>query len=221
MRNAGEKIGSILGCLFALPNVFAGIVGFFWLAIIGEWRIMGCGIVLSLVMPYLYSLVSLPTLIVVPFLLSATEKGQRLLAAMLGLIVGFYEKGLLAAWVLIVFNFFRRDAGPGTYIPFLMWGYATAMSPLIYMASKDLRAEESLGTMMGLILAEIAYLSIVGCWYAGASFQVVIIVLLCLLLIATILPVIAALAVMKEEERQAAFWGSVGQPEEEYDEVDF
>jgi len=61
-----------------------------------------------------------------------------------------------------------KDAKSWAIIPHLLWGYATMMAPLSYMASKE--DPDSTGTTMAVFFAQICYFIYVLFYFFGQQF---------------------------------------------------
>jgi hypothetical protein len=132
-----EAILSLLVLPLILLNTFGGIVAFIWLAILGKWSIIGYGIAFMIGMPILFSIAQLPSM---GFTLAASwfaEKNWRKLMVVFAFFGVLWTSALVVVWcVLMVFRHVNLTSDTST-IPVLLWGYAVAVGPLGYMASKD------------------------------------------------------------------------------------
>jgi hypothetical protein len=147
-------LGLSLATLWLL-NFSAGIIGGIWLITIGSIWFVISALILSFIMPFIYSIAFLPSLIFIPLLTKAMEKGNRFFTVILGLILGGYNNFLLAYWVLYVFNFIVMSNNL-PLIPTLLFGYAIAMGPIGYMAQKE-GPDAGSGTTFGVLFVQIAY----------------------------------------------------------------
>jgi len=176
--------------LWAL-NVFSGIVSGVWLAVIGEWRLIGVGIMMSLAMPWAFMIVMLPQLGLMGLLGPVVDRGKTFLLWPVGFLTSLYGNTVIGVWVFLVFLVFSAHMGNGNHIPLLLWGYATSMAPLAYMASKE--PPDSTGTNVGLLLAQLAYVLLVILHYSVDSFKVSIVGVSCLISVCSLVaPFVAA-----------------------------
>jgi hypothetical protein len=201
-------VGSAFATMILMPliilNIFSGIVGGIWLAIIGQWKLIVAGLVLSFVMPWIYSIVSLPAMGLGMLASSAGERGYKISAFILISLASIYNYALLAGWTLLVLLFFIRNIESGSFVPYLLGGYATAMSPLGYMASKE--PPDSTGTSLGFLLAEICFIVLAVLWILSVPFKSTIIIISSLVivfaLVVSTLPIPIILAYRQTEEEE-------------------
>jgi len=154
-KNVGLGFIVTLGGIFMLLNFFGGIVAFVWLLIIHQWQGVIGGIVLSFVMPFVYSILSLPTFLFAAGISWLNEKKRIILATILGFIVSLYFNILMVLWVLYVYSTFVFSCPKGAEIPSFLWGYSVMISPIGYMASKE--DSDAHGTTLGVLLAVVTY----------------------------------------------------------------
>jgi hypothetical protein len=116
-------------------NMLGGIIGGIWLAFLGEWSTLIFGIAYMVVGALAISVLLLPAMaLAIP--VAALGERSIIAALLLGipsLIWTFAVMAVSCAWV-----FGGITATPeGTLIPYFLWGYATAIAPWSYMASKE------------------------------------------------------------------------------------
>lgn len=166
-----SKIGQttmnlILGVIMTL-NIGSWLVGAIWLAILGEWSILFTGLGLSIVMPWVYSFVLIPTLLMMTWMTHAIEKNQTALAKVLIIISTIYQYAILMFWVLYVFEWSLGYYPEINMIPLILYGYATMTGPLTYMGQKE--GPDATGTVMAIFIAEVAYLLVLVLTLIGFS----------------------------------------------------
>lgn len=152
-RTAKTTIELIVSVLI-LINFFSGIVGGIWLAFSGGLSLVIYGIILSIVMPWGYTLVALPQMGLAALLVNFVEKGNKFIVSIIGLVASVYGNSILALWTIFVFEALVKGQ-PQSFIPLILWGYSTTMAPLSYMASKE--PPDSTGTSMGLLFAQLSF----------------------------------------------------------------
>lgn len=215
----GEAALGIILTLVAVANGLAGIVSGIWLAVMWEWWAIGLGFALGLTMPTGWTIVSLPSLGLAVLLVEAVEKRKMATVAVLGFVVSFYESCIILAWTASVCLLFAARAAPGTLIPLLIWGFATVMSPLAYMASHE--PPDDSGSGRGLLLAHVGYLVSVVLFLCEADWSYLVLSLLGLAGLSSILSVWLVVALAKESglDMTAADAEDAGQQcsEEDYD----
>lgn len=149
----GSVIGLVVSILIAV-NFFSGIIGGLWLVFSGGLFLVLYGIVLSIVMPWAYTVAFLPQMGLAALLVKPMEMGNKLLVLILGFLASSYGNLILAIWTVFVFE--NLVVQPRySFIPLLLWGYSTMMAPLSYMASKE--PPDSTGTSMGLLFAQLSF----------------------------------------------------------------
>jgi hypothetical protein len=71
-----------------------------------------------------------------------------------------YTLALITIWSLTVLLFFISSATSRNIIPRLIWSYGTAMSPWMFFAQKDQQGGGNEYSMISLLFAEVAYISV-------------------------------------------------------------
>jgi len=138
-----------------LFSFLSGIVGVIWLIASGGIGLVIIGIIYSFVMPWAYTIVSLPTWLIIPLVVKSAEKGKRLTTGILGFILSGYNNFILSLWVSFIFIFIVTKTQyplPAT----LLWAYSVIIGPVGYMASKE-GPDAGSGTTMGVLFTQIAY----------------------------------------------------------------
>jgi hypothetical protein len=127
----------LLTFVFQILNVFGVLAGAIWLVILGEWSVLGVGL-----LSIFFSASIIGWALMPGFLLSMAASpfmGRRLW--MLGfpflLAAALYDDAVVGAWCLGVVVFFITKAGAGASLPALLWAYGVAISPLSYMALRS------------------------------------------------------------------------------------
>jgi len=192
--SAGSAFILMIVTVLLAVNLLAGIVGGIWLAVKGEWGSIGWGFALSFIMPWAWTLASLPN-IGLAFLVGIfAEKGSRVFTAIFGFLSSVYSNILIALWVFYVFGLFMGRASSATYIPYLLWSYSSIMAPLGYMARHE--GPDSTGTSLGLFLAQLSFLILTSFWYFGAYFETILVTFSCIILAFSLFAVFIAVASM-------------------------
>lgn len=132
---------SLLVLPFMLLNLFAGIVGGIWLAILGEWEVVVFGLALSFVGSAIVGILLLPSLLIIlPAFGAATavrlDRSPIFMgfAALLG--VG-YTYCIMGLWAHVVFRVFAGNVSADAKVPILLWCYAASTAVWNYMAQRD------------------------------------------------------------------------------------
>lgn len=137
LKNAGSTLlGSVLTILIAL-DLLSGIVGGIWLAVAGKWSMIWSGLLAGLFMPFVYSIAALPGFGIGWLIVKVHEKRLVLPGLVLGFCGGLYNNGFLAAWSYCIFWTFVPAPADVSIFARLLWGYATVIGPIDYMANKE------------------------------------------------------------------------------------
>lgn len=155
VSKASKTAIELVVAVLIMANFFSGIVGGLWLAFSGGLSLVLYGIVLSIIMPWGYTLAALPQMGLAALLVNFVEKGNKLIVSILGFTTSVYGNFILALWTIFVFEVLVKSQ-PQSLIPLLLWGYSTTMAPLSYMASKE--PPDSTGTSMGLLFAQLSFI---------------------------------------------------------------
>lgn len=166
-----ERIGQttlnfVLGIIMVL-NIGSWLVGAIWLALLGKWGILLTGLGLSIVMPWAYSIVLIPTMLLMGWMTIAIEKKQKLLVKLLIFISTVYQYAILMFWVLYVFNWSLGYYPEVSMIPLILYGYSTMTAPLSYMGQKE--GPDASGSYLAIFIAEVAFLVVLVLTIFGVS----------------------------------------------------
>lgn len=153
---ASVALSIVIGVI-AVINITGGLIGGIWLLISGGVNIVIYGFIISVLMPTIYTIVSFPSLGLVTLLARAIEKGKIKSVNILASISFLYEKGLLIAWVYLVFHVVVISLPTLPLLGRILWAYSVAISPLAYMARKE-GENAGLGTSLGVIYAILAFI---------------------------------------------------------------
>ena len=175
-------LGEILLLATYLLNALSGVVSGTWLLVLWEWKVVVFGVGMSLFMPWAFSIVILPQLLLVALCGAFLDAKRRTSAVLGGLVASLYANAVLASWVGIVFFLFIGLAPRINPVCLVLWGYSTVMAPLAYMARQEGR--NSTGTAIGLLVAELSYISLAITWWAGAPFRICVTVLVGVVILA-------------------------------------
>lgn len=199
MRNILEKGGSIIGYsllgIMIFLNVFSGIISGIWLIVLGLWPELLLGVIYSVVMPFAYTLVALPSMLLMPFLLKFSENGNKVLTAIFGFINVIYSDLIILFWTYFVFSEFVSEASGTAAIPLILWGYTVVIAPLGYMAKGE---QDSIGTSLGIYFAQFSYVALVILWLAGATDSTTYFVLGTLVFLFSMIPAVLTVLMLNE-----------------------
>lgn len=195
----GTATISFIATIVMILNLFYGIVGGIWLAILGHWGSIGIGLGLGIAMPWIYAIASLPTMGLSFVFTYFAKKGSKTFTGISGFLTSIYHNALLAMWVIWVFSFFMGMADSKSFIPYLLWGYSTMMAPLSYMASKE--PPDSMGTILGVFFAQLCYLIWVLFSFFGKNLIPWLYAIITVGVLLSLFATVVAIAQMVEEEK--------------------
>ena len=143
--------------LFTIPivilNALSAIIGCIWLAIIGEWTLLGIGVVLIFTSHWILSMLMLPGM-AISFISVWLMERKNLLMYVFGYLSNLYTNILIVGWCLGSFIVCTSYYAPieGNIeitlrlIPYLLWSWSMALGPWQFFASKEPDNEYSIMT---------------------------------------------------------------------------
>lgn len=122
----------------SLINKISGIVCAIWLAIAGQWLLLVAALVLVIAVPFIYSIVLLPTLPISAFAVNALNKDKRGVFLAAQFTAQFVGVAAIMFYVFFVINYVIKFIAVTQMNPYLMllFGFAVVSTPFSYMASK-------------------------------------------------------------------------------------
>lgn len=131
-------IGILTIPIFIL-NFGGGIIGGVWLAILGEWRLIGIGVLLLLSSHWLIAILMIPILPLSALSFKLYEK-KNILGYLFGFLSQFLQNLLVIATCCFAFyvcsSFYYGNIDIG-YIPYLLWSWGMALGPWQFFTSQD------------------------------------------------------------------------------------
>jgi len=155
------KLAAALSVPLGLLNMLGGIVAGIWLAILGEWGIIGYGIVALFVSGFGLGLAMAPGLLFAAPAAALHEKGHKLGFYFFGFLGALYTVAVLTAWCIAVLYFFARQADSSSVFPILLWSYGVATGPIAWMAHKEAQGGGGEGAMISTFFAQVAYVLVI------------------------------------------------------------
>jgi len=138
-------------------NTIGGIVGAIWLAFLGEWSLLGMGLLYMMAGAFLISFALLPGMLFAVPMVWAVKKNQPILATLFGLPALIWTFFVLGVSCMLVFQYMAYG-NEENFIPYFLWAYAVAMAPWSYMASKE-EMSEGVGHAFPLFFGQIALIA--------------------------------------------------------------
>ncbi len=157
-------------------NFGSGIVGGIWLAFLGQWKLIGIGILLLFTSPWLLSILMMPRIPIAGITTYFYEK-KNPLSHLFGFLSQLYTNILIMGTCILAFlicSSFSDGKIDVGYIPFLLWSWGMALGPWQFFASKEPSNQLSSITLIG---ASIFYFFFLISIYISPLLGLIIIVL--------------------------------------------
>ena len=158
--NKMENLFIVAVVRLSLINMFGGVISGVWLAILGEWGIIGTGILAIFISGMALGLAMMPGLIFAVPAAAMLEKGNRIGGYIFTFLSLIYTYGLLIVWSVFVLIYFTDQANESSLVPVLLWSYGVATGAVSFLASKDSQSGND-SSMLPTFLIQIAYLAVV------------------------------------------------------------
>jgi hypothetical protein len=171
-----NRIIEILSLPIMILNMVGGIIGGIWLAILGEWGLIGIGILLMFTSHWILAILMMPSLLFMGIAMHFYEK-KNFLAYLFVFISQLYTNLLIVATFIFAFfvcsKFYTGDIGMG-YIPYLLWSWGMALVPWQFFASKEL---ENGFTAITLFSASVFYFLFLISIFISSRLAIIIIII--------------------------------------------
>ena len=122
-----------LFAIFQLPimvlNVFGFIISGVWLLVIGQWRSVVVGVLITMVAPFALGLAIFPGMIFHGPTVYFAERKVTIGVYCFGFLSSIYIYTIIAVWCTGITFYFIRNASPLAFWPLLIWSYGVATSP--------------------------------------------------------------------------------------------
>lgn len=190
-----------------LLNFAGGIVGGVWLAIRGEWSVIGLGILYMIATPLALGLAILPGLIFAAPAAALMERRHIFLGGLVALPALAWTYAVLGGSCLLVVAYTSAAWDGEAMLAYLLWAYAVAMAPWAYLAQKDEQAGQR-GSGATLFFAQVSIVSMgIGTLLNGAPLYWTELILWCgpPIALGLLLDWVLALGSAYEESRMTAF----------------
>ena len=116
--------------IFQLPivvlNFFGFIISGIWLLVLGQWRSVVVGFLISMVAPFVLGVAILPGMIFHGPTVYFAERRVIIGVYFFGFLSSVYIYTLITAWCTGVTFYFLRDAPSHAFWPLLIWSYGVA-----------------------------------------------------------------------------------------------
>jgi len=143
-------------------NMFGAIVAGIWLAILGQWSIIGIGVLIIFNSTWLLGFVIMPAMLLAAPAAMFAEKRHTIGSVCFVALSNIYILSVITLWCCGILFLFVRDATASSVIPRLLWSYGLATGPWAYMASRDAQGSDSQASasMIATFLAQLGYVTI-------------------------------------------------------------
>ena len=152
----------LVSSLIMIANTFGGVISFIWLAILGQWKAIGIGVLSLFISHYILALaLALGFIIMIPgvLLLSSKRKYLHILGWIFIIPSGIWNYGVMVGWSYEVLRYFYFYGDGSAQTPLLIWSYGIASAPWAYMASKEGKDESGISAaIIQSIIISISYL---------------------------------------------------------------
>ena len=135
-----KSILEILSIPLMILNLLSGIVGGIWLAFLGEWRLIGVGIVLVLISHWILSffmMLGFPIGLLGVFFY---KKNIKILGHLFGYLSQAYTNFLIIGTCVFAFfvclSYYGGEVGLDL-VPYILWSWGMALGPWQFFASKE------------------------------------------------------------------------------------
>lgn len=164
MERAAAAVAAIFQVLSVpvmLLNFGGGIVGGIWLIVIGNWGLLGLGILLMFVSSIALGLVLAPGLIFAGPAALLMDRGRNVFGMLFALLGNIYTFVVMTFWCVGCFYVvFRNYYQGGSIWPYLLWTYGMATGPWTYMAARE--GQDSIGSSLSAFGACIGAIAMMG-----------------------------------------------------------
>jgi energy-coupling factor transporter ATP-binding protein EcfA2 len=160
MENSLTRTINALLVPILLLDFLGGLIGFIWLAILGEWGIVIGGVIYMVIGAFVVSLLLIPSLILIAPITYFAKRENIAGIAFFGLLSVSYVAIIIYFTCSWIFKSYTGSIPAGNpLLPYLLWSYAIATAPWAYMASKE--DKEATGTFMALFFSKLGLACVV------------------------------------------------------------
>jgi len=188
-----------------VANALGGIVAGIWLAILGEWSMIGWGFGFMFFSVWGLSLAMMPGFIFALPVAYLYERGHKVLASPFILLGILYNVAVITIWCGWTLAFFAQRADDSSLIPALLWSYGAATGPLSYMTQQEGQGGgDNTAAAVTTYFAQLGFVVMVlTALFAGVTIYEAMIVFACVMGVGTIFQFILALQQDREQKSVA------------------
>jgi hypothetical protein len=160
MKKALEKLLLILLMPVTLIIQLTWIVGGIWLATDSAWNIIGWGLLIGFIAPFILSLVLIPSLLLVVPSFKLIEKGWKIIGFILIGLAALFNSFAFTMYFYYVMAEFLPYAKQTHPIAILLWSIGVAVGGLNYMANRERSAGgSSSGSGLLIMFSTLGFIS--------------------------------------------------------------
>jgi hypothetical protein len=141
----------------AILNLLGGIISAIWLAVLGDWRIIGIGIGLVILSGSILRIVLMPAILLMAPTPYFARKGSMLLVRAFTFLGSLYITTVFALWCAGVLLFFVKMTTDKSIIPVLIWSYVVAIGPLVILTNKEVQAGGGESSIIFTVFTQFGY----------------------------------------------------------------
>ena len=194
------KLLTAVAVPLSIFNMLGGIVSVIWLGILGEWGLIGYGVLAIMFSGMLLGFAMLPGMLLAAPAVAMMEKNIKIGGYFFGLLSTIYTLAVLSAWCILVLLYYTDHATSNSIIPVLIWSYSVATAPIMWLAQKDLQSGND-HAMISTFFIEVAYiLSILGILFVGVSLIEVMVLFAVVMTAGIIMQFSLAFLIEKEQQ---------------------
>lgn len=122
-------------------NFVSGIIGGIWLALLGNWSLLGYGLATIIFSSALLGIALLPGLAFAFPATIAAERNRLITAGLFAVLGNIWTYGVLTTWCVGSFILIIADHKSGSLWPYLLWSYSVATGPWTYLAAREAQSD--------------------------------------------------------------------------------
>ncbi len=186
LKDKQRTLDNILSILFitkAYPiiilNFLGLIIGGIWLLVLGNWELVVGGIIIIIVVPYMYLIVALFQMPLTALLVYLQNRNKIILGLMAGFLSILISHVFILIYVFYTINIaiMISESNNISIMALLLFGYGVATGPFSYMASKE--DSEAIASDLGVLISQISYIILAITYlanYPAVAFPIIFII---------------------------------------------
>lgn len=148
---------SLLVVPFMLFNMLGGIVAGIWLALLGEWKTIFLGLILTFMSKWIVSIVLIPAFGIATLGAAAVERGNKIIGWTLLLLQSPWTPIVVIVWEIAMLGTFGNRANAENWFPVWLWSYGAATGVWAYMAREETKSDPENNAGFMAFGAQLAY----------------------------------------------------------------